>query len=62
LKIIKINEVSNEIMEIKLEYNENKWRIVTLYSQKIEETIESLSEQVKKMEEGRRKIKVVKKK
>jgi len=49
LKVIKINEVSNEIMEIKLEYNGNRWRIVTLYSQKIEETIES--EQIKKEEE-----------
>jgi len=30
LKVIKINEISNEIMEIKLEYNRNRWRIVTI--------------------------------
>jgi len=40
LKVIKIKGISNEIMEIKLVYNGNRWRIVTLYSQKIEETIE----------------------
>jgi len=32
LKEIKINELSNEAVKIKLKYN-GRWRIVTLYSQ-----------------------------
>jgi len=51
LKISKIKELSNEIMEIQLGYNGNRWRIITIYSQKIEETMELLSEQIKEEEE-----------
>jgi len=50
LKKIKINELSNEAVEIKLKYNGNRWRIVTLYSQEIEEIIDLLLKQIQEEE------------
>lgn len=43
LKEVKIRELNKET-EINLEYNGNRWRIITSYSRKIEDTIGSLSE------------------
>lgn len=34
------------MVESRLEYNGNKWKIIALYSQKIENTIETLREKV----------------
>lgn len=45
LKEVKIRELNKEI-EINLEYNGNRWRIITLYSRKIEDTIDLLLEYI----------------
>lgn len=42
LKKVMVKEISNATMECKLKHNENKWRIITVYSQKVEETLETL--------------------
>jgi hypothetical protein len=44
LEQVEIKELNGEIAEAKLKYNGNNWRIVTLYSQKIEETVRTLTE------------------
>lgn len=44
LKEATVKEISDVAVECKLEYNGNKWRIITVYSQKIEETLETLME------------------
>lgn len=36
---------------MKLEYNEKKWRIITIYSQNIKEMMESMKEEVKEGKE-----------
>lgn len=45
LKEVKIRELNKET-EINLEYNGNRWRIITLYSRKIEDTIGSFLEYI----------------
>lgn len=50
LKEIKIRELNKETTEINLEYNGNRWRIITLYSRKIEDTIGSLLEYIQEEE------------
>lgn len=49
LKEVKIRELNKET-EINLEYNGNRWRIITLYSRKIEDTIGSLLEYIQEEE------------
>lgn len=44
LKEATVKEISDAAVECKLEYNGSKWRIITVYSQKIEETLETLME------------------
>ncbi|TGZ47945.1 Axoneme-associated protein [Temnothorax longispinosus] len=39
------------MVESRLEYNGNKWRIITLYSQKMEDTMETLREKVQEEDE-----------
>ena len=39
------------MIESRLEYNGNKWRIITLYSQKMEDTMETLREKVQEEDE-----------
>lgn len=39
-------KLSNGALENKVKYNGNKWRIITLYSQKIEETMNVVTEQI----------------
>jgi len=51
LKKTETKRLSNVALENRLEYNDNKWKIITLYSQKIEETIEVLFEHVPEEEE-----------
>ncbi|XP_077262981.1 uncharacterized protein LOC143897893 isoform X1 [Temnothorax americanus] len=51
LKLIEVREINDEVVEIRLEYNRNKWRIITLYSQKVEDTMETLREKVQKEDE-----------
>lgn len=51
LKEIKIKDLSSEATEINLLYNGNKWRIVTLYSRRIEETMGPLLEHIQEEEE-----------
>lgn len=46
LKEVKIRELNKETTEINLKYNENRWRIITSYSRKIEDTIGSLLEYI----------------
>lgn len=50
LKEVKIRELNKETTEINLEYNGNRWRIITLYSRKIENTIGSLLEYIQEEE------------
>ncbi|XP_025997477.2 golgin subfamily A member 6-like protein 6 [Solenopsis invicta] len=52
LEQVEIKEINGEMAEAKLKYNGNSWRIVTLYSQKIEETVETLTEQIPEEEEN----------
>ncbi|XP_024873766.1 golgin subfamily A member 6-like protein 22, partial [Temnothorax curvispinosus] len=51
LKLIEVREISDEVVESRLEYNGNKWRINTLYSQKMEDTMETLREKVQEENE-----------
>lgn len=51
LKKVMVKEISNATMECKLKHNENKWRIITVYSQKIEETLETVIEWIPKENE-----------
>lgn len=50
-KKVMVKEISNATMECKLKHNENKWRIITVYSQKIEETLETVIEWIPKKNE-----------
>lgn len=52
LKGVKVREVNKETMEIGITYNKNKWKIVTLYSQNIEKTLDSLLEKIEEDKEG----------
>jgi len=47
----KRREISDEVVESRLEYNGNKWRIITLYSQKMKDTMETLREKVEEEDE-----------
>ncbi|XP_024881253.1 ABC transporter F family member 4-like [Temnothorax curvispinosus] len=51
LKFIEVREISDEVVESRLEYNGNKWRIITLYSQKMKDTMETLREKVQEEDE-----------
>ncbi|TGZ50575.1 hypothetical protein DBV15_11466, partial [Temnothorax longispinosus] len=51
LKLIEVREISDEMVESRLEYNGNKWRIITLYSRKMEDTTETLREKVQEEDE-----------
>ncbi|TGZ50928.1 hypothetical protein DBV15_11860 [Temnothorax longispinosus] len=51
LKLIKVREISDKVVESRLEYNGNKWRINTLYSQKMKDTMETLREKVQEENE-----------
>jgi len=51
LEKIETRRLSNVALENRLEYNGNKWGIITLYSQKIEETMEVLFEYISEEEE-----------
>ncbi|XP_070162472.1 golgin subfamily A member 6-like protein 22 [Polyergus mexicanus] len=44
LKEVKVREINKGAMETNLIYNKNRWRVITLYSQNIEETLEKLME------------------
>jgi len=46
LEKIETRRLSNVALENRLEYNGNKWGIITLYRQKIEETMEVLFEYI----------------
>lgn len=48
---VKIREINENAMEIKLTRNKNKWRIITLYSQNMKE-MESVKNEIKEEEEG----------
>lgn len=42
LKEVVVREINNAVVECKLEYNGNKWRLTTVYSKKIEEMLEAV--------------------
>lgn len=42
LREASVKELSDATVKWKLVYNGNKWRIITIYSQKVEETLETL--------------------
>lgn len=46
MKIITVKEITKGTLEGKLMYNEKRWRIITLYSQDIKETMEEIKEKV----------------
>ncbi|XP_018307231.1 trichohyalin-like [Mycetomoellerius zeteki] len=50
-KEIKIEKVDKGIMEMKLELEGNSWRIFTIYSQKIDETMDRILERLQEEEE-----------
>lgn len=51
LKEVKIKDLNSESTEINLLYNGNRWRIVTLYSRRIKETMGPLLEHIQEEEE-----------
>ena len=51
LEEVEIKEINGEMAKTKLKYNGNRWRIITLYSQKIEKTMETLTEHILEEEE-----------
>jgi len=51
LKGAKIKEINKGAMELCVTHNKNKWRIITVYSQNIEETLDSLMEKIEEKKE-----------
>lgn len=51
IKGVEVKEINEEAVESKMEYNGNKWRIITLYSRKIEDTMEIVMEKIPEEEE-----------
>ena len=51
IKNIEVREISEATMKCEMVYNENKWRIITVYSQEVEKTMERLMEHIQE-EEG----------
>lgn len=49
---IKVKEINKGVMEISFIYNKNRWRIVTLYSQNNEETLDNIWKEIEKEKEG----------
>ncbi|KAL6418758.1 hypothetical protein ACFW04_014226 [Cataglyphis niger] len=60
LQEVSIRDMSYQAVEIKLRYNENRWRIITVYSQDVEETMQIIREQIQEEKEevpsGRRRF------
>jgi len=52
MKGAKIKEMNKGAMELCVTYNNNKWRIITVYSQNIEEMLDSLMEEIEEEKEG----------
>ncbi|KAG5320900.1 CL049 protein, partial [Acromyrmex heyeri] len=52
VKNIEVREISEAAMECEMNYNGNKWRIITVYSQEIEKTMERLMEHIQEEKEG----------
>jgi len=48
LKGAKMKENNKRAMELCVTHNKNKWRIITVYSQNIEGTMDSLMEEIEK--------------
>lgn len=48
---MKFREVSYRVAEVRLKYNRNKWKIVTVYSQDIEEIMDNITDQIQEEEE-----------
>lgn len=42
MKEVITRELSQQVVEIKMLYNGNRWNIITVYSQNIEETMETI--------------------
>lgn len=47
-----VKELNKGAMEIKFTHNKNRWRIVTIYSQDMEETMEKLKEEIEEDKKG----------
>lgn len=45
IKNVSTREMNKEALEMKLEYNEKRWIIITIYSQNIKEMMESIKEE-----------------
>jgi len=48
----RIKEMNKGAMELCVMYNKNKWRIITIYSQNVEETLVNLREEIEEEKEG----------
>jgi len=47
----KAKKINKGALEIQFLYNKKRWRIITSYSQKIEETLEAIMEEIREEEE-----------
>lgn len=52
IKNVTVKEINKNVREACTIYNKKKWKIITLYSQSIKETMETLKEEIKEEEEG----------
>lgn len=46
-----MREINKQVAEVEITHNGNKWKIFVIYSQKVEEIIESIKEEVPEEEE-----------
>ncbi|KAL6421364.1 hypothetical protein ACFW04_014701 [Cataglyphis niger] len=51
LQEVSIRDMSYQAVEIKLRYNGNRWKIITIYSQDVEETMQTIKEQIQEKKE-----------
>ena len=51
IREVEIKEISKRVMQAKIEYNGHRWRIVTIYSQNVEEVLEEIMEEIPEKEE-----------
>lgn len=51
LKRLNVREISEDALEVKFIHGRNNWRVITVYSQSIEETFEKLTEEIEEKKE-----------
>lgn len=52
LEEVEIRKWNEDIIEARIIYNKNRWRIITIYSREIERTLETLGKGVQEEKEG----------